>query len=230
MGYDFLFDKPASGKNISLNAETIIHETGHILGLDDYYDYDDQKGPDGGLGGGDMMDYNIGDHNPFSKILMGWVTPYVVTKSTTINLDSFASTGECILLIDEYSTIYDEYYLLDYYTPNSLNKLEAGYNGLFSISGIRIYHVDARITKNDADSILDIYDYDNSYTDHRLISLVQANGSTSIDNGGLSSNNDLLKYRIDYTINKWYSNNSVSFVINTTLKNNSSVDVNIIRK
>ena len=230
MGYDFLFETPASGKNISLNAETIIHETGHILGLDDYYDYDDQKGPDGGLGGGDMMDCNIGDHNPFSKILMGWVTPYVVTKSTTINLDSFASTGECILLIDEYSTIYDEYYLLDYYTPNSLNKLEAGYNGLFSISGIRIYHIDARITKNDADSILDIYDYDNSYTDHRLISLVQANGSTSIDNGGFSSNNDLLKYRIDYTINKWYSNNNVSFVINYALKQNSSVDVNIIRK
>ena len=230
LGYDFLFETPTSGKNISLNTETIIHETGHILGLDDYYDYDDTKGPDGGIGGGDMMDYNVGDHNPFSKILMGWVTPYVVTDTTTINLNSFGATGNCILLVDQYSSIYDEYYLIDYYTPDRLNKLEAGYNGLFSISGIRIYHIDSRITKNDAENIIDIFDYDNSYTDHRLISLVQASGSNAIDKGSFSSNSDLLKCDTEYVINKWYSKTNLEFVISATLKQDLSVDINITRR
>ena len=32
-----------------------IHETGHELGLPDYYDYDDSIGPKGGVGGWDML-------------------------------------------------------------------------------------------------------------------------------------------------------------------------------
>jgi len=51
----------------------VIHETGHALGLPDYYDYDDKVGPRGGVGGLDMMDNNWGDHNPFSKWLLGWL-------------------------------------------------------------------------------------------------------------------------------------------------------------
>ncbi|NPV84276.1 MAG: M6 family metalloprotease domain-containing protein, partial [Candidatus Aminicenantes bacterium] len=35
-----------------------IHETGHALGLPDYYDYDGSVGPKGGVGGVDMMDSN----------------------------------------------------------------------------------------------------------------------------------------------------------------------------
>lgn len=176
------------------------------------------------------MDYNVGDHNPFSKILMGWVTPYVVTNTTKINLSSFGQTGGCILLIDEFSSIYDEYYLIDLYTPDGLNKLEAGNNGLFSISGIRIYHVDARLSNKDADIIFDIYEYDNSYTNHRLISLVQASGSNSIDKGKFSSNTDLLGYNIDFSINKWYYKKNIEFVINAVLKDDLTVDVSIIRK
>ena len=229
-GYDFLFEEPVSGKTLKLNSETIIHETGHILGLDDYYDYDDTKGPDGGIGGGDMMDYNVGDHNPFSKLLMGWVTPYVVCDTSDITLNSFGKSGECILLVDEYSSIYDEYYLIDFYTPDGLNELEAGNNGLFSISGIRIYHVDARITKNDAESILDIYDYDNSYTNHRLISLVQTSGKNTIEQGEFSSNQDLLKFNQEYTISSWYSNTNIKFVISAVLNEDLTVDVKIIKK
>lgn len=230
LGYDFLFETPACGKKLTLNAETIIHETGHLLSLDDYYDYDDSKGPDGGLGGGDMMDYNVGDHNPLSKILLGWVTPYVVTSSATINISSFGKTGNCILLVDEYSSIYDEYYLIDYYTPDGLNALEAGNSGLFSVSGIRIYHIDSRTTKTNPESILDIYDYNNSYTSHRLISLIQTSGSNSIDKGGFSSNNDLLQFNENYIISKWYSKTNLEYVVSAVLKNDLSVDLNIIKK
>lgn len=226
-GYDFLFEETVSGKYIKLNTETIIHESGHLLGLDDYYDYDDSKGPDGGLGGGDMMDYNVGDHNPFSKILMGWVIPYVVTDSCSITLDTFYSSGQCILLIDEFSTIFDEYYLIDYYSPDGLNKLEAGYNGLFSSSGIRVYHVDATLTTEEIYSALDIYKYNNSDTVHKLIKLVQASGKNTIENGEYSTNADLFKFNKEYTLNSWYSNNNVVFKFNAEALNNTSVRIDI---
>jgi M6 family metalloprotease-like protein len=60
---------------------TMIHETGHALGLPDYYDYDDTVGPNGGVGGLDMMDGNWGDHNCFSKFLLDWITPKVITQA-----------------------------------------------------------------------------------------------------------------------------------------------------
>ncbi|MCR5457380.1 MAG: hypothetical protein K6F14_04840 [Clostridiales bacterium] len=41
-----------------------IYETGHALGLNDYYDYDITK-DDGCLGCFVMMDANAGDHDPY---------------------------------------------------------------------------------------------------------------------------------------------------------------------
>ena len=111
-----------------------------------------------------------------------------------------------------------------------INRNRRFNNGLFSISGIRIYHIDSRITKNDAENIIDIFDYDNSYTDHRLISLVQASGSNAIDKGSFSSNSDLLKCDTEYVINKWYSKTNLEFVISATLKQDLSVDINITRR
>jgi M6 family metalloprotease-like protein len=42
--------------NGTFDPTTIIHETGHALGVPDYYDYDDSVGPGGGVGGLDIMD------------------------------------------------------------------------------------------------------------------------------------------------------------------------------
>lgn len=226
-GYNFLFETPACEKNLTLNTETIIHETGHLLGLDDYYDYDETKGPNGGLGGSDMMDYNVGDHNPFSKILLGWVTPYIVTSSCEITLDPFYSSGKCILLIDKFSTIFDEYYLIDYYCPDGLNKLEAGYEGLFSISGIRVYHVDATLTQDEVYSALEIYKYNNSDTVHKLIKLVQASGKNTIEHNILSGDEDLFRFNKEYTLSDWYINSDVVFKFTAEALNNTSVKIDI---
>ena len=70
------------------HAGTVIHETGHALGLPDLYDYDapagvDGEGPRGGVGGLDMMDHNFGDHNCFSKFLLGWIDPRVENEGTS---------------------------------------------------------------------------------------------------------------------------------------------------
>lgn len=227
MGYDFFFEMPKSGKYLRLNCETVIHETGHLLGIPDYYDYDDSMGPSGGLGGGDMMDYNVGDHNPFTKILLGWVSPYICRMSMNIDLRSFASSGDCIMVIPFYEeTVFTEFFLLDYYTPTGLNTLEAGYCGLFSVSGLRIYHVNAEKTTNYVYSILDIFANNNSTTEHKLLSLVQVKGSNSIANGEFATDNDLLQNGY-YMLSSWYSSNKRRYDINVSKNIDGTLSVRI---
>lgn len=62
-------DRRGAG-NADFNPRTLIHEMGHAFGLADYYDYKDGVGPDGGVGGLDMMDANRGNHCAFSRWLL----------------------------------------------------------------------------------------------------------------------------------------------------------------
>lgn len=148
----FLFDGNANGED----AHTIIHETGHMLGLDDYYSYDN-KSNYGYLGGIDMMDLNIGDHSSFSKYALGWTSPTVVyEKSSTITLKPFAESGESLIIPSSYynDSAFSEYLLLEYKTPTGLNELDYDeryqneYPNVFG-SGLAIYHVDARLIKHE---------------------------------------------------------------------------------
>lgn len=213
--YQFIFDK-LQEKTVQYNAETIIHETGHLLGLTDYYDYDETVGPSGGIGGGDMMDYNVGDHNAYSKLLLGWVTPLVVSgKTTTIELESFEKSGDCVFIFNSWNqTFFDEYYVIDFYTPTGLNAFSKGYNGLFTTSGVRIYHVDA--TLNDPAncfSIFDVTKYNNTDSTHRLISLVEADGRSDIDYNGSSEDSDLFQAGDTLTNVNWYTGEKAKFSI-----------------
>lgn len=232
-GYDFLFETFASGKSVKYNLETFIHESGHLLGLDDYYDTDSSKGPNGGLGGGDMMDCNVGDHNPFSKAILGWIQPLIMGEdSATITLKSFGSSGDALIIPKNWNgTYFDEYYIVDFYTPDGLNKAEAGYSGLFSTSGIRIYHIDA--TKNDpseACSIWDVYKYNNSTTNHKLISLVEADGGNHVNQNELSSNKDLFKVNDVFKNVKWYDGTSANFELKVISINSEEAVIEVTMK
>jgi len=148
MGAGFLFEDSKDG----LDAHTLIHETGHLLGLDDYYTYESNKSYSC-LGCIDMMDYNVGDHNAFSKFALDWVNPYLVDKSINISLKDFPSSGECIILPSSSfnNSAFSEYYIIEYYKPTSLNSFDNResdvYYSTFSKSGILVYHVDARLAK-----------------------------------------------------------------------------------
>src|SRR5205085_9571813 len=74
---------------------TLIHEMGHAFGLPDYYDYEPGNGPDGGLGGLDMMDANVGNHNAFSRWLLDWIQPDVIGSGspTLRQLNSSSSSS-----------------------------------------------------------------------------------------------------------------------------------------
>lgn len=179
---------------VPVNATTYIHETGHMLGLYDYYDYDPDKGPDGGLGGADMMDYTVGDHNSFSKIILNWVDPIIVNnESRTLTINSFTETGDVILVSSNFTNSYfDEYFLIELYTPTHLNEAHAGYNGLFSISGIRIFHVNAQINPNQEDNYM-LFLYDNSYTTTKILKPIEADKDNSIEYYGIAEDSDLFQ-------------------------------------
>ncbi|HZJ89122.1 MAG TPA: hypothetical protein VFD05_00330 [Bacilli bacterium] len=146
------------------DAHTFIHETGHLLSLPDYYDYDTDSrtgmqltNPSGGL---DMMAYNIADHNSYSKYRYNWIEPYVVEGNADITIAPFESSGDAILLKNGWNGhAYDEYLMFDFYTPTGLNEKdseEGGYSSKrnpnsgtrnFTIPGVRIWHVDSRLLK-----------------------------------------------------------------------------------
>lgn len=142
--FDFVYS--GYGRN-SIDAHTFIHETGHLLGLMDYYSYDYNESPGGEI---DMMDYNIGDHMALSKYSLGWIEPTVVSETTQITLKPFENSGDFVLIGGDNfkNTAFDEYFTFEYITPTGLN--EADYTSVYSSiagytdPGIRVYHVDNR--------------------------------------------------------------------------------------
>ncbi len=134
-------------------SRTYVHEMGHLLGLKDYYDENAQEdvAEISPLGRADMMDASLGDHNPFSKMLLDWARPTYVTSSCEITLPSFTSTGEFVLLSPKWNnSIYDEYFLVSFYSPFGVNSYDGKKgNGLNSSipykPGVMVYHVDARL-------------------------------------------------------------------------------------
>ncbi len=229
MSYQFLFDD-LQDKKVKYNCETIIHETGHLLGLDDYYDYEENNGPNGGIGGGDMMDYNVGDHNAYSKALLGWINPYLLTgKTITIDLNGFASSGDAIMICKNWNgTFYDEYFIIDFYTPTGVNEMVKGNSGLFSISGIRIYHINATLnTYENATSIWEMTKYNNSNSLRRLITLIEADGRNDIDDLGYSENSDLFGVNDIYDNAKWFNNTNAGFTLKVNTIDESKANITI---
>ncbi len=201
-GYDFILEDVKGGEYVNgeiegliINATTYIHETGHMLGLDDYYDYNEDKGSNEGLGGADMMDSNCGDHCSYSKIMLDWITPKIVTTTQTINIKSMSETGDVILVPLDYNGTYMcEYLLIDLYTSSGLNEMSHKQNYLYGEKeyGVRIYHVSSVIENAYSDEYFSITKYNNSVTEIPLIKLIEADGNNNFESGrGYTDEKDL---------------------------------------
>lgn len=195
-GTDFMHEETQSypTDGFVVDAHTYIHETGHLMGLDDYYDYDESVGADGGLYGADMMDWNIGDHGVLSKLLLGWISPTIVTGTGIgeIDLTPFVTSGDCLLIADhEITSIYDEYFLVEYYRNDGLNYndypiLDGDYE---EADGVRITHVDAHKYYNangeedwNDDNVYPTgFKYDNSGTKYNMVEQLRADYNTMGD-------------------------------------------------
>jgi len=155
-------DNPDAG----LDAHVLIHETGHMLGLNDYYDSNKTTAESASydpLGSIDMMSTDVGDMNPYSKLILGWVTPYVIYGNASLDLKSCQSKNNVVIIYDDGKTLdgfsktdgkyrinlFDEYLVLDYYKPGGLNSQDYPAYNIETVKeeGLRIYHVDNRLTK-----------------------------------------------------------------------------------
>lgn len=147
--YDFMYE---SGDFNNLDSHTYIHETGHFLGLNDYYTDASFYNP---IGKVDMMDANIGEHNAYSKMLLGWTKPYLVSGDARIQLNSMHYENNVIVIQDDSKNIngefdpFDEYIVIELYSNEGLTKFYSEWQLndrplAPKDKGVRIYHVDNR--------------------------------------------------------------------------------------
>ena len=249
--YDFMYDSSNvlahTGKNYAyygsdcshcnIDAHTYIHEMGHVFGLEDYYDYAGTTSPAAGFS---MQDHNVGGHDAFSVMAFGWADPYIPTSSCDITINDFQSSRDMILLTpswNEYNSPFDEYLLLELFSPTGLNYNECtySYGGSQrgpSVAGIRLWHVNSHIFKTsdysltsnaNQNAILGAFNntsdievrpcygtyIDESYQAFNLLQLIRAGGQRN----SFLSNNDLFKQGNSFSMSAYSS----QFVNGTTL-------------
>lgn len=199
--YKFIMESREKGKTSyshdTMNPYTYIHEFGHVLGADDYYDFSGTSSY-GPMEGYDIMDAMTGDHNAFTKFNYGWVTSarlITAEDSVTLTLDSFTETGDAVLIAsnwDDKLGAYQEYYLVVYYTNTGLNTGEGGY---FDEEGILVFHVNASLIGQDYYGDGEIYydlKYNNAHpdseygTEEYLIEIVDQGGGNYVYTAGKS--------------------------------------------
>ncbi len=134
--------------SLEQTESTIIHETGHMLGLADYYGYDKPK--QFKLKTFDTMHTNSGDNNGFSKMLLGWLPKervHIIRQNTRQTLKPYGSkNGDIALIIpdSEYRRygIYSEFIMAEYYQQVGNDRVPSDYK---ANPGIRLFHVYARL-------------------------------------------------------------------------------------
>lgn len=196
-----------------VNPYTYIHEFGHVLGADDYYDTAYVSHP---LDGADMMDSGLGDHNPYTKFNYGWITSsrlIVASDTITVTLEDFSKNGDTIIIANNWDAelgVYQEYYVLMYYTHNGLNSTMNGVDyGFFLNEGIVMYHVNASLQMYEyyGETYYDVF-YNNTHesdyygTSENLIEFVKSPSDTFVYTLGMTSSSntvDDLGNKISYT-------------------------------
>lgn len=222
--YDFMYDESKAisrtGKSRyssgiinqgHLDTHTYIHEMGHAFGLTDYYDYGYEYLPAGGL---TMQDMNEGGHDPYSALLMGWVDPYVISDDAVVEIKPFQENRDLILLTpkwNNYDSPFDEYILLELYTPTGLNKFDtdykySGYDHPKS-TAIRMWHVDARLAYcNEYETV----QYSDGYQDEPVFSPNQLT---------IRPDEPLGKYGVNFAFSNTYEEETYMSVLGSKYKN-----------
>lgn len=168
------FDVLKNLDSIKLDSHSYIKEACHLLGLEDYDAADDSSYHPAGVT--TMMDSGVGDLDSYSKMLLGWITPYVVYGTSEILIPNVTSSNHGVIVIpSDFEKIsneieiaiangtigqftyefnpFSEYIMIDLYSPDGLNYIDTfgtltnGSEACIGSSGVRIYHIDSRIFK-----------------------------------------------------------------------------------
>jgi M6 family metalloprotease-like protein len=217
--YTWIDENNNNANGSIFNPKALIHETGHALGLPDLYDQS-ASGPRGGVGGLDMMDADNGDHNPYSKWLLGWINPQIISSgSQTVTLRPFGNTGDAIVLMPNASanSPFNEYFIIQ-------NRMRGVGNdpASYPADGLLIWHIDARLGQGGN------FLYNNSDTDHKLVRLMEADGLEEIEKGNNANSGDY------YTLGKifspssspssfWYDGTPSGFTVSNIIANSDKL-------
>ncbi|MCR5457379.1 MAG: hypothetical protein K6F14_04835 [Clostridiales bacterium] len=136
-------------------------------------------------------------------------------------LRSFEKTGDSIIISKENkNTFFAEYYIIEFYTPTGVNEYKKDDGcGIPSEPGIVVWHVSAeldtmsRITSRE--NVWDITRYDNGRTEHKLLTIACADGSTDIDEDYyyVLGNKDLYHENSVISGLEWYDGTKADFSI-----------------
>lgn len=225
-GSDFMYDKnyvSYDPTNIVIDAHTYIHETAHMMGVDDYYDYNKAVGANCSTYGIDMMDETYGDHGPVTKLLLGWINPNIVIDDYKAVVNSFSENGEALLVTNKFKgTIYDSYLLIIYYTNDKINFYDHPLNS----SGVLIYEINAEknlwydeVIPNGGNYITG-FKYDNSDTILPFVNIVSKNENIFTT----SSKEDKILFKKCDT----YNNYNIDFSVNVLYNNSSNSEIEIV--
>lgn len=208
------------------SKQIVIHESGHLLGLPDYYAYTQGAARDIGIT--DMMNDNFGDHNGFSKWTMGWISEDDIifidknTKGETISLspiDSPDKDGKKLAVIapDNPRDIHSEYLLVEYVSGRgNMSRLEMGQS---YPEGFRIFHVSAEVDGEGFD-----YIRSNNYGDSELLITALGNKEVFIQGDEVtpysSPSTELYSGYSGFTINDFITGEDPSFRVSYNEKEN----------
>lgn len=168
------------------SARTLVHETGHALGLADLYDGNRELGPGGGVGAFDPMGDGSCDHNALSKIMLGWIKPRIIgTGIEKLNLQPTSVAPDAVIVMPGFSleAPYREFYVVQA-RARSGNDAAWPYA---STAALQVWHVDATLGEGGR------YAYNNSTTAHKFLRLVEADGKREIEKLDMSNSTDLFR-------------------------------------
>jgi len=187
------------------SARTLVHETGHALGLSDLYDAARTLGPDGGVGAFDPMGDGNCDLNALSKIMLGWIRPRIVSGDVTaLNLQPTSVAPDAAIVMPGFSASspYREFYVVQA-RVRSGNDAAWPYD---KTAGLQVWHVDATLAVGGR------YAFNNSSTAHKFLSLEEADGLGEIERGEMSGAADLFRTGSSFSAGSMPSSNRYSGV------------------
>jgi len=168
------------------SARTLVHETGHALGLADLYDGNRAVGPGGGVGAFDPMGDGSCDHNALSKIMLGWITPRVVGAGLArVSLRPSSIASDAVIVMSGFSldSPYREFYVVQ-------ARARLGNDAAWpyaETTALQVWHVDAALAASGR------YACNNSTTTHKFLRLVEADGRNEIERLDMSNAADLFR-------------------------------------
>ncbi|RFC46787.1 MAG: Chitobiase/beta-hexosaminidase C-terminal domain-containing protein [Verrucomicrobia bacterium] len=173
----------------------MIHQMGHLLGLPDYFDASPEAAPTGGVGGLDQMDGLRGNHNAFSRWVLGWIQPTIIGRpapATSITLNASGDTAlvesanpgrKAAAIFPTPATDPYSFFLVEnrFRIGNDLGTTTVA-NSTLPADGLLIWQVNAQQVL-DGSGNPTASQNDNSGTTPKLLRLIEGDGLSQIDLG-----------------------------------------------